>query len=140
MTAAPIARCADCGIALFSPNEFLILVPAGAKGSLDIGGFDAFCERCFCAMGMSGGRKRWNQAMAPLTGRWVKPSGVPGLPWLSTDGWEWDPGEQPEFPDGVSLTYFDRPSITLFVFNKLGRCVMHTPASPREEKKRGRTK
>jgi hypothetical protein len=129
MTASPIARCAMCRKGLYSPDEFLILVPPSTKGDLDIGGFDAFCERCYCAMGVSGGRKRWNAAMhKPRHGRWVHDgTTVHENPFAAAmwNGWHFEEGETAElFPDDVSLTYFDRKSVTLMVFNKLGRCVI----------------
>ena len=127
MRSTPIAQCDACEKQLYLPGEFLILVPPGISGDVDIGGFDAYCERCYCAMGVSGGRQRWDRAMAPFTEQWRRTgSGTLGVPWLCEDGWTWDPGSNPMFPGGVSLTYVDRKRVDLFVFNRNGRCVLCT--------------
>ena len=112
MARPPIALCTKCGRRC-SADEFLIVVPMGTRGHHDIGRVRAYCEACYGAMGVAGGRQKWVKAFTTAI--------TPGETVWDPVSCSWNKSD--EFPDDTSLTYWNRQSITMRVFNKHGRCV-----------------
>ena len=66
----PIAQCLRCKALVYSADDHLAVLSPGAKPSDDYERFQVLCEKCFCAMGPSGGRAWWERAHRPDHG-WV---------------------------------------------------------------------
>lgn len=133
MSSSPIAQCTACGKRC-TANEFLALIPAGMAPNDNIGRLKTYCEQCYCAMGMTGGRARWQRAMRDpgpcacrfeIVGEWQPgaPRQLIGDACQSCWDREWYLTNVVAVLQGLRTATKRKPGIGFRAYNRLGRCV-----------------
>lgn len=131
MPSKPIAQCTNCGKRC-SDREFLVLVSPTMRPSDAIGKLKAYCEKCYCAVGVDA-KRRWAEAMrdrGPCRCTWRRHQFMPderiGPSCETCVDQEWH-------LSNIQVVLFEmrnadpkRPARGLRVYNRLGRCVWWT--------------
>jgi hypothetical protein len=127
----PIAQCAKCGKRC-TDREFLVLVSSTTPPSDDIGRLKAYCEKCYCAVGIDA-KRRWAEAMrdrGPCTCKFIRhqlmPDELVGPPCETCTDQDWHLTNFRTFLRELRGSQAWRPALGLRAYNKLGRCVCWT--------------